>query len=983
MLWHQPLSFPADADRRVDRRLVPYRADSNQVLSDGQFLEELAQKQEWYAILSAEGTGKTSFLNWIASELGAQARHWLVVGPIDMAKWHNHDQVVPLLQHILEVAQAAAGQELGPDSAETRLHLSDFAQRLTTSIGSPRRVLLLLDNFQKLPLSLATDFTRQLKDLHNSSISRITCVIAGDDDLDTIHQTVSPLSGIVKSYSLADFEPRDVFQLLEYAAQADVTLSRRAEEQLMEITEGQPLYVWALLEVCHQQRPSGKPIDLNRARQETLRTDGRLGQLLGQTAETLRLPANTLAVSALLRLIRKEDFDLSGAYTDRLELKGVVRHHADKVVWRNPIVRDYFISLEPYFKQSRVELRATGTIHVSLILNFRHFVMREHKAEFDHSRGNQEYETALDQLVQCITAFNQDSAARFIIPEDEKQLRRIMADLNIFRYEAAKATFSPIYQLRAENSSMISEAEVSSTLGNRVTTAEYAHFVSGLQEEWRKWDRKSLQLTRDGLIHVRLEQDFRERGLLYVSRRVMGLERDPAQVSDNSLRTFREQLDRSIQWEIAFALVEMFIKTCLKQMDGSEEYYALPGLLQLRLVPGGEGDAGAEREAPVYPLHDRYVLYEFTKLCDCREFDENGKLKHNLMTSVALQDRSDYGRGIHALLEGILVDENSGPGQWQFPDVTEKDIQTMLDDDLSSWDHELCLLSRDNGVVYYHLWQPDACLPQDNQDNCQQCELCHSMMGDRFHQLHFMYRPNIRYKDYWRCIIRGLQYILELRLLARLLATNSTTSLEQIAEHEIRPVADQLHDPRFIANIAELRRRVATNTRLLAHLRDVTTPLFIARADYAARKFDYFINISGFEKTLLNASEDIRAINTFLQHFDALLVQREAEERRRLEQEHKEQEQRNSEHLARRIGVLSIILAVIALPIILPSFWIDFEQSQFGKWLDNTSANLWFKMHLSGSFGLGLVDLIQIVVTLLVIYGILRIWRDWRQTGKS
>jgi ABC-type multidrug transport system fused ATPase/permease subunit len=153
-------------------------------------------------------------------------------------------------------------------------------------------------------------------------------------------------------------------------------------------------------------------------------------------------------------------------------------------------------------------------------------------------------------------------------------------------------------------------------------------------------------------------------------------------------------------------------------------------------------------------------------------------------------------------------------------------------------------------------------------------------------------------------------------MLARLVASTTTKDLALIAGLNNR-ASDEPQT--IMQDVTLLRSRVATNTRLVAHLRDITTPLFVARADYATRKFDSFIKLSGVQLTLDNAEADLRAVNLFLQHHDASLTQSLSKD-----------EQRQTDIVSLLFSAFGVALALITVP----SFLVDLETSRLGQTLD-------------------------------------------------
>lgn len=991
----QPLRLPNDQERYLPRRLQPYDKPSHDgSLTEREFLAQVAQSNRWYAILSAQGTGKTSFLHSVYYYLNGPryGEQVLALEPINLGLYQQETAVNLLLTDILGMARTAVMDSPTGSQSELFLHspLLHFAPRLQElAVQANKRLVLLLDDFQKLQDEVVEGLAAQCKEIHNLYRDRVTVILAGDDDLQAVRQDQSPLRGIVEPYTLQDFAQADLepfFTLLRESQRPFV--DEAAAMRLWHHTQGYPALCWAIA----RQLPAGAPITtamVDTAVSDLLRT-GELPWLTRAhryfATQVEASKQSWVARYALQRLNHDNRYPWDRPGADQLLLKGVARLAGDDrlLTWRNPVAKEFFTTdahdlsddaapALPVLAAKR--LRGTGVIHVNLVLNFRHFVSADCKEQFDYLRGSSEYETALDHLDVFLKTIPSDQAT-FRASPNYQRLQNIATDLNIVRYEAAQTAFAYIYEL-VDASAQTSFA-VSSTLNERLPSDEdnqhryRQNYVETLQDEWGKWSGKSLQLTRDGLVFIRLEREFYEEDLVSLSRKVVGLENDPVPERDLTVQAkqdidagnwdeakqkidkaqlakhrqeFQEQLDRSIQWEIAISMVEMFIKNNFTPDETGQDYQLPNGLLhELKFTPGGirGGKSDNGKKVPAYPLHDRYVFYVFNKLCDCEQASAaEDQFTNHIIKWPDFQENEVYRSEVHCLLEGILVrDNNDTVESWRFPEIKDRDTRQLINTDLSSWSSELCLLSQDNGVIYYDQWVPECVdgekVARENlAQNCSQCTVCQRNGSPRIYRVHFSNRPNILYEDYWRSILFGLDYILNLRLLARLVAATSTDDLSLVAALNKRGADDPVS---IQAEIHALRQAVVTNTRLLAHLRDVTTPLFIARADYATRKLDEFIRISGIERTLQNAEDDISAINTFLQHHDAMLLsqaqhqesqaaQRQMQDFMEVSQRQAKQDQRQSDMMTLIFSLVGFLFAVL----VIPSFWVDLEESSFGR----------------------------------------------------
>jgi hypothetical protein len=249
---------------------------------------------------------------------------------------------------------------------------------------------------------------------------------------------------------------------------------------------------------------------------------------------------------------------------------------------------------------------------------------------------------------------------------------------------------------------------------------------------------------------------------------------------------------------------------------------------------------------------------------------------------------------------------------------------------MSTWKGELCLLTMDNAFIYFRSVDvPRTDVPKTSSRTCSQCA---QPEVERIGKIYFAER-SVAYEDYWRCIIRGIEYILDLRLLAQLIAVETTRYVARLAE--------KIADNRIQGSqVGRLRKQITSMTRLLSHLRDASIPRFIAPADYAARKFDYLIEISGIQRSIEHAGSNIQEANALLQHYESMLAQQQA---------------------TRSSIIFSVIAAALSL-LVIPSYLIDWHQ--FGQ--DVLDWPIWAQNIIHG-----------IGLSLAVFFFLLSLWFGW------
>ena len=304
--------------------------------------------------------------------------------------------------------------------------------------------------------------------------------------------------------------------------------------------------------------------------------------------------------------------------------------------------------------------------------------------------------------------------------------------------------------------------------------------------------------------------------------------------------------------------------------------------------------------------------------------------------------------------------------QSSFPILKPTEVSNFLRKDLSSWENELFVTSLDNALFVYQIKQK---LRADSNSGGSAmlhdyCQFCGDYEVRLIKDLYFPQRKSVDYEDYWQCLTLGLQYVVELRWGASWVAQRTTEDLNTMADL-IGQANDDIRGRNLVKGLTE---RLALSTRLLAHLRDAAIPNYMAGADYAARKYEDFIEVSGLRGTIANAEKNITAINDFIHHYEqqeSLALQRREQQ---MNQEKGEQERRAAEEYNDRFNRITLIIALIAILGVVPSFWVD-----FGGATNETAISELFGLSENASFAiLILISVVMIAVTVSWIYGVFR-----------
>lgn len=958
-------------DRKLSRFPLPWE-NKNHLTMDEWLGQLLAVGGSGFLVHGGPGSGKTTILRYLAAEINASEGDGWTIGPFDMGQYAGEDRLNIVLNDlaakILDAARLHPRQPdvpSLPDNAATILP-SRMAQIVSeglrqTAAAGEKRVILLLDNYDLVHPLVAVRLASYLRVWYEEHKQYFTFILTSESDLEELRTTesvYSPLRNVCESYLLLDFTRPQVQQ---FARQLLPALGEDEQLSLWDVTLGYPALVKRLLEMLQE---------LRRTRPEATIAEA-VTACLKRHARTEPLCTATRRIEALANL-NARDFNPAQALKDmcrgiaprpqedraaRLLLAmGIFGWRGRHLTWRNPFVQTFFEKSEAgqrmlanwlhrpiSFRDS--ELSAQGTVLVSLFLDLAHWL--ERPSAFNNRRGSEEWTTQLRQL-----ALPDGPFARW---REQAKLIDIGHDLNLFR-EQVHRSFMPIYEAPADAENLgINWDQQLQRLG--LGEELQAKAKETLIQEWRHWDKVRLQFTRDGAVHLTLVRQIDSPlPLMQILDELLGLERELNNRDDKE----DGRVDLSVQWELALAVLDAFFR----QLGGGQS--AIPSLsLNWQKLASISPDQG------LYPQRDRYAIFMLRKLCNCRkggmrkrperqlitvEDDLEPLFRDNAPIGQLTENAHRYGRELTCLLEGVMIREpNPGRPQNQdgeeaaasetgrFPALKPREIHNTFRGDLASWQNELFLASLDNAIIVYQAiekLEPAEKNGQNDQHQAQAdsvCLVCRDWEQAVIQDLYFPQRT-VPYEDYWQCVALGLQYIIELRWATQWVARRTTADLAALANLMEKPVEE-----RDSQEINRLSQNLALTTRLLSHLRDASIPMFIASTDYAARKYEHMIAASSLRETIANAEKNIEALNTFLNHHAEQRMQLQAQvaqeqaHRETLELQHMNQiTQDNAEKQNKRlnmlgvgIAVLSIILAVDAILVTVPSMWIDFGGKEF------------------------------------------------------
>ncbi|MBV7332607.1 CorA family divalent cation transporter [Chloroflexi bacterium TSY] len=296
-------------------------------------------------------------------------------------------------------------------------------------------------------------------------------------------------------------------------------------------------------------------------------------------------------------------------------------------------------------------------------------------------------------------------------------------------------------------------------------------------------------------------------------------------VQNHSLVDFEDE-NPPVLWQMAVEVVWQFVDSCKGRLH--DPHNGSPIDLRLRPRPDFYESGG---------LRDQYTVFYFEELS---ELDRKAHRRNWLRPSDVRG--AAHVQTISSLLEGVLL---KGKSTYYYPAHSPDYLSEIACWDKSSWEDELCILGDRCAVIY----------PYTRKSS---------------HQIVFS-STQVSYTDYWDSILRGIEFGLEIRLLAQL-AKQLTESYLSDALVLLR--GDEGLDKR---NLRKFDTRTTNAARLIAHLRTITAPNLIAQANYAVAKFELFMNQTGVPLFLAHAESNLADLTSLLERNHNLYLQIESQ----------------------------------------------------------------------------------------------------------
>jgi hypothetical protein len=298
------------------------------------------------------------------------------------------------------------------------------------------------------------------------------------------------------------------------------------------------------------------------------------------------------------------------------------------------------------------ELKATGRVSITLVMNLKRFIKRDGASRlrpsgatsadiFDRLRGSQEYVDFLKNL----------RPARFFEADSEEaRLEAQGHALGIFRRHLIDSYFFPTYT--------VTEAGLEAL-------ARQMHATEPGGQQLRAWTFK-LRLTRNGFVVVKMERAVTAIPLVEISCLTLEVQapgRQPPVLPS--------------QWQLAMEVAALFTEACDGQFDIP---YPAGGRRQRVAIA-----LSREYDHNPLPLHDRHICYLFHKISQGEKELDAPTLK------------AQYASHLVGLLENVVI---SGSQGLDYPRYKAQQLSHLLAADSASWEDEICILASEATFIF-------------------------------------------------------------------------------------------------------------------------------------------------------------------------------------------------------------------------------------------------------------------------------------------
>ena len=435
----------------------------------------------------------------------------------------------------------------------------------------------------------------------------------------------------------------------------------------------------------------------------------------------------------------------------------------------------------------KANVSAKGYTNVLLVLNMKRFVQEQDQARFERIRGKEEFAKTLRAVWPQQLAHQE----KFITIQDDKRRRGRPEEMSteqvgfatgIFRSLMLERFTFPAYALDRDKVEFDNDLMTNfqfKTLFLRawnnwsvyIRPTFTGFFVIRLTNRHLERPRSFIKLARDVLL---LQESLDVRSALNWLEDAQTRFADDTEALAKKKRSvqaflawlgvdetyFGNLLYYPIQWRIAMEVCGLFVRAVGSeiQVDGQSESIHLD-------VP---------KPSLSIPLHESYIVHHFTELLASASIVKRSKPKESGENSQITVDLNDVRQSPHirqalaSLAEGsvlreraeIEVEETTGEFGYSFPAHRWGLVDNLLEQNLASWNDELCLLNSRTAII----------MPSQKWKDYEMS--VSSVPGATL---------RVNYLRYWGAIERMIEFLIEIRVMAQLLESASYDLLGEIA----------------------------------------------------------------------------------------------------------------------------------------------------------------------------------------------------------
>ena len=460
-----------------------------------------------------------------------------------------------------------------------------------------------------------------------------------------------------------------------------------------------------------------------------------------------------------------------------------------------------------------------GKVHTFIALNLHDFVRSGSRKDFERLRGSHVFARAVREVAP---------GSHFVEDRNEAETVKRGHEFQVFRGHLKDDWLYPTYRLVKENAPPPGDPSVI--------------------KEWDNYEF-GIRLSRAGFLEVKLTRALQGDGenIAVLLKKLMEMgHRDEKGVQP-----------KSIQVKLALYCADWFVRSIPNLIRVIENKNTKP--TDIYLEPIGQSP-------DKLPYRQRYTTL-FLREIVCR------KCGHRIDADKL---RTDYGKTLAAILEGVLVENEKG--KLTLPDMDE---ETVRFEDLASWTDDLCIFAPERALIYF---------PQKN------IYLSGQTGPDA-----------VNYEQYWECINRGIEHTIVIRSALQNIEYYTTRDLDEVPMLTQKVVDGTVTDEDK-DDISHMAQAVANTFSLLPLLRDVLVPSSSYRASYAVNKFEYLNNVLHLKDIEAHVERNVDELVSFVQFFSSMELQDELNK---------------NEATINRIG---IVIALIAVMVAGPSFLADYHE---------------------------------------------------------